>query len=1189
MNCVCNAVELNVSSMPLLSCHKCGHRYHQKCIPNLANFASLLLGDPFFHFECSKCNNGGHPLIQKISTTVRERLQLVIFNLIHNNAGQKLTDGSMVFQKAVIYDALEQNWLYMTGNTSIAGERGSIMTTLSQQLTKRVEGLMSLPEHPLPMCSFDGTSRKGNSNRLVIYDVASDGSVQPAHSTVLDGGVSSFGTYPPEPKKRKADPDLAGSPTVKSTKRSASKAAVAPPPVLPNDPSHEELLAHIESLNAHYCNQIHLLETQKRHINDSGSNPAWRILKDVSGESNVLENVLRERDDALGMAEKAQQMAEDALTKLAALQKSAAVEQRAASGRKMQSRLPTPVTQKSESNSQSKSEPRFKSSHHLILQRKPRSKKRVALIMAQHKLQQKPQQEMADTAADAVSIENLEDDESLTSAQTQPQIASLQNPTTEKHVETLGKLEPDVLEPFETLESSASNEPHQPLLAYANHSFVAVESQAISEVTANGISTSVIKVLNSLGGWLAGDVTSKDCNDTEGKLITTESLAVNDTLTPSQYDLAPSMVANFEIALARSSTPAARPFGNMSNLPPKLKEKVAPQQQHQQPLKPVLLNSSRGPSTHKYTLVAPPQHYPFMRNLNPSIPTIIKHHSEGSQKFVTDAFTLINSNQIQLQQQLRNVATPLEQKYSDKKSNIPRPDLIFPILPLPQPAQGLKIQPPKSPKPLEPISNGSQARSRVATPIVSRTLNGSLKLPLTSSDGTHQTTSIQHAETLPQRLYSLHQITKWDSEKDLPIIEHETEADLQTAAGSGKYFHNGEGTKSTAPPFAVQHATAVVHGSYAKEWRPLVDSNKKLKKSVLQPKPAGFLPSLEQSAQSNLVGTFKKSESCTYSVDDSKSDSLHLQQTFTHESTPAIPSKRHPLAPAPHLEVSNSHMPRSDSNNENPPQSHKARRFHLPKLNPKSLLLEPVATRTDPALTSSTSPQEQQDQNHLAAAVIRGPYSSQLAVKNSTKTWKYSSPSSASPTLRPSSSFTQTTSVSKLSMLCASIAGTESRGLLGFDRENEHYLEKKKKAERLKTYAGHVRMLANLRTSHHNRFGVMQSKDRGECGSNSGDSLLQVGADKTNMSRFGDFGKDKKDPALEKREKMISYARTIKKPTMSKAAGISMVGKESGGQYPKSLPPLECNDSGVDLDSMAAMHERSMQVVESIKREMGLC
>ncbi|KAJ3238808.1 hypothetical protein HDU81_007197 [Chytriomyces hyalinus] len=999
---------------------------------------------------------------------------------------------------------------------------------------------------------------------MVIYDVASDGSIQPAHSTVVDGGVSSFGTYPPEPKKRKADPDLAGPPTVKTTKRSVSKAAVAPPPVLPSDPSHEELLSHIESLNAHYCNQIHLLETQKRHINDSGASPAWRILKDVGGESSVLENVLKERDDALGMAEKAQQIAEDALTKLAAFQKSAASDQRAAS----------------------KSEPRFKSSHHLILQRKPRSKKRVALIMAQHKQQQKPQQEMDNAAAgDAVKIENLDDDESLAAAQTQPQIASLQN-APEKDIEALGKLEPNVEETIETLEPSAGNEPHQPVLAYANHSFVAVESQAISEVTANGISTSVIRVLNSLGGWLAGDTSSKDRNDTEAESITMEPLAVKDTLIPSHYDLAPSMVANFEIALARSSTPAARPF---ANLPPKFKEKVTSQQQHlQQSLKPVLVNSNRGPSTQKYPLVAPPQHYPFMRNLNPSIPTIIKHHSEGSQKFVTDAFTLINSNQIQLQQQLRNIATPLEQKYSDKKSNIPRSDLIFPILPLPQPAQNLKIQHPKSPKPLEPITNSSQMRSRVATPIASRTLNGSVKLPLTSSDVPHQT-NIQHAEPVPHRLYSLHQITKWDSEKDLPIIEYETEANLQTAAGSGKYFHNGEGTSTTAPPFAIQHATAVLHGSYAKEWRPLVDSNKKLKKpALLQTKPAGFLPSLEQSVQSNLVGTFKKSESCGYSVEDSKSDSLHLLQTFTHESTPAIPSKKHPLAPAPHLEVSNSHIPRSELNDETHPQSHKTRRFHLPKLNPKSLLLEPVVTRADSTF-SPTFSQEQQDQNHLAAAVIRGPYSSQLAVKNSSKTWKYSSPSSASPTLRPSSSFTQTTSASKLSMLCASIAGAETRGLLGFDRENEHYLEKKKKAERLKSYAGRVRMLANLRASHQNRFGLMHAKDRGECGSNSGDSLLQVGADKTNTTRFGDFGKEKKDPALEKREKMISYARTIKKPTMSKAAGISIVGKESGGQYPKSLPPLECNDSGVDLDSMAAMHQRSMQVVESIKREMGLC
>ncbi|KAI8617194.1 hypothetical protein BC830DRAFT_126261 [Chytriomyces sp. MP71] len=146
------------SNMPALPCHKCGTRFHQKCIPNLRNCATLLVGDPFFHFECAACNEGGRYLVQKISSTIRERLQLVIYNLIHTNAGRKLTDGSMVFQKAVIYDGLEKNWLYMTGNVAIGGERGSIMTTLSQQLSKRVEGLMSLPEHPLPMCTFDGNT-----------------------------------------------------------------------------------------------------------------------------------------------------------------------------------------------------------------------------------------------------------------------------------------------------------------------------------------------------------------------------------------------------------------------------------------------------------------------------------------------------------------------------------------------------------------------------------------------------------------------------------------------------------------------------------------------------------------------------------------------------------------------------------------------------------------------------------------------------------------------------------------------------------------------------------------------------------------------------------------------------------------------------------------------------------------------
>ncbi|KAJ3087796.1 hypothetical protein HK100_008233, partial [Physocladia obscura] len=52
---------------------------------------------------------------------------------------------------------------------------------------------MSLPEYPLPICAFDGNPRKGNVTRSVVYDIAIDGSIQPANSTASDGTVA-FGT-----------------------------------------------------------------------------------------------------------------------------------------------------------------------------------------------------------------------------------------------------------------------------------------------------------------------------------------------------------------------------------------------------------------------------------------------------------------------------------------------------------------------------------------------------------------------------------------------------------------------------------------------------------------------------------------------------------------------------------------------------------------------------------------------------------------------------------------------------------------------------------------------------------------------------------------------------------------------------------------------------------------------------------
>ncbi|KAI9337802.1 hypothetical protein BDR26DRAFT_863573 [Obelidium mucronatum] len=406
MTCPCGNSDES-SLLPLLVCHRCSQRYHQKCVPNLKNFASLLLGDPFFHFECNKCNEGHHFLVQKISTTIRERLQLVIFNLIQSNAGHKLTDGSMVFAKSVIYDALEKNWFYLTGHAGIAGERGSIMTTLSQQLTKRVEGLMSLPEHPLPMCVFDGNIKKGNVTRLAVFDVAEDGSIQNANTTAVEGaagfgtdlyyelsgaaaaaaasgsggggggsnsggaGGAAGGTATSASggggKKRKLPGDAAASaaaggvgglestPKVakQKSKSNGAKARTAvpqqqqqqqplapPPPVPSSNASAADLLAYIQVLNSHYSQQIAELSQQENlesgaaaaaaagtnKIDDlflhATTTPAWKIIGDHPlTQAAALEEALRERDEAMQLAEMGRDLLEQSTRTILELKK----------------------------------------------------------------------------------------------------------------------------------------------------------------------------------------------------------------------------------------------------------------------------------------------------------------------------------------------------------------------------------------------------------------------------------------------------------------------------------------------------------------------------------------------------------------------------------------------------------------------------------------------------------------------------------------------------------------------------------------------------------------------------------------------------------------------------------------------------------------------------------------------------
>ncbi|KAJ3298689.1 hypothetical protein HDU79_008182 [Rhizoclosmatium sp. JEL0117] len=330
--CVCGTEKDEGLTWPMLSCFKCNQPYHQKCIPNLRNLATLLVGDPFFHFECNQCNEGKKFLVQKISSTIRERLQLVIFNLIHTNAGHKLTDGSMVFQKNIIYEGLEKNWFYMTGHAAIAGERGSIMTTLSQQLTKRVEGLMSLPEHPLPMCTFDGSIKKGNVTRVPVFDVAEDGSIQNANSTVV-GGVAGFGSdlyyeLSSKTSKRKAPEASSADGASKVPKirvKGSAKTSVTPPPPVPANASTAELLSHIESLHAHYQQQLEAVDESKRGAEDvsvtSLPTPAWKIITGPTTDVAVLESVLKERDEALHLAEQARDLAEAAFAKSALLEK----------------------------------------------------------------------------------------------------------------------------------------------------------------------------------------------------------------------------------------------------------------------------------------------------------------------------------------------------------------------------------------------------------------------------------------------------------------------------------------------------------------------------------------------------------------------------------------------------------------------------------------------------------------------------------------------------------------------------------------------------------------------------------------------------------------------------------------------------------------------------------------------------
>ncbi|KAJ3083349.1 hypothetical protein HDU99_010721 [Rhizoclosmatium hyalinum] len=1005
------------------------------------------------------------------------------------------------------------------------------------------------------------------------------------------------------------------------------------------------------------------------------------------------------------------------------------------------------------SNSQAAPAPapakRFKNSHHLVLQRKPRSKKKVALMMRQHRLMEEVEEMTREGKLVEVTVCNKDpkhenaggssqngsekssrnEDESGAAVQNSVRVQngkqqeqqhppdheeeendSFDDESDEEHEEK--EEEVGVVGDSQLLKEAAAvvSDLPPPAIPYAKHSYNAAELVCISKSTSNELSIGMLVDLstNLQAGWLASPPPRNTVPGYSSRLSgkkTPKTVSLN----PWQYDLAPSVIANLQISLSRSPSPVIRPATTTAtpaltnHSVPHIHSLAGKSQQHQPSqhfqsssmLKPVQpFSKGGGAPNSKNNQIVPPQSYPFMRNLNPSIPTIIKHHNaseHGAHKFMTEVFASVSKP-------VRKAQTPPASgsfRYSDRKQAQQQKTLVFPVLPPTSSTTNTSSNSASlASSPGNPTATLRQFLQSVTETSNQPAINGysslkqptsSLKLPQASvttlTDGSPQTSfilPISGADSLSRTLSHTNmrqtpsQITKWASDKDLPIASYEYEVIHKSNQQQQQqpFFESGEGNYTgTAPPFAVNAVPAATSSSTHSSvfhsdsnhfqhefdgylspkpasinWnttpRTTTDSGvngggrRKIKVNKQKQQPQGMvkkailpkglvLTGVEgavgpvASIPSKLINNAhgEELEVINSSGFDWVQQSVQQQPQLVNraafggsgplvvveKTNPTIQSKQETSHPDflvhGQYEQYLHQLERAVGN-------HHHHQYHHHKQ--KSLLMEPtvsipVVPHIPPpnSLTASSSYLQQHlhdiaSTNHIITGGTlltplpllqpsSAPQPSTLAIQNSKKTWRYT------PTLRAKSSSTTslpTRPPSTTATLISSVVASASpRKGLGFDRENEEYIEKKRKAGRVREYAMRVRTLAAAAVG---RLEGSKAK-REKSVQDVGEGLTVEGGARRKGSRGSEKSVEekeggKKDPALEKREKMLSYAAKIKKPTLSKAAGISAI--PSGTELP---PLLQSTDSGVDLQALTELHANSMKVVEGIKREMGLC
>ncbi|KAJ3141936.1 hypothetical protein HK100_005034, partial [Physocladia obscura] len=388
---------------------------------------------------------------------------------------------------------------------------------------------------------------------------------------------------------------------------------------------------------------------------------------------------------------------------------------------------------------------RFKNSHHLVLQRKPRSKKKLALfILSQqpqpqknnHKKDDEVQPELEqdcpnENQSDRVNIskcvfdhksnkiispesnndfdaknkenssQSLQTDEfSSNSSNTGTEVeaeSTDKNDNSESGQHTKEKNLTELLPQIDKIDATAVlcipstdvNGTVPPMLSFRPRYPLNKDEQfltaKISQNNSNSKSLSM-EIFIELNDYLKSLMLSNT--------IDSDPTADEATINPADYDFRPSTISNLQKALSRAPISDSLPLRiQHHNRPPPRKvehseiNSTNAQQQSAISVSQILAGPQHAQRLAtlryvqqfaKYTKVSPeqqiitPQHYPFMKNLNPSIPKIVKNGEHD--KFMKDAFA---PQQQQQQEGTRRVQSAYEsggsgsgglvKRYSDLK------------------------------------------------------------------------------------------------------------------------------------------------------------------------------------------------------------------------------------------------------------------------------------------------------------------------------------------------------------------------------------------------------------------------------------------------------------------------------------------------------------------------------------------